>query len=175
LNDFDLRLVETWEVYTVNDQSEEVEGGDAVNAWFRDDWRPLTAEEVARGLALLDLSRLDLLGAAASLTSDVLDRTFPGERWSIRGILKHVGGAEWWYLDRLGLAQAGREALPKDALERLDVVRAQLKAVLPDLTGQELVRGKDAELWSPRKLLRRALWHEIDHHVHIQRLLTLAI
>lgn len=171
LDDFDLRLVETWEVYTVDDQYQEVEEGYAVNAWFRHDWKPLTAEEVRRGLLLLELSRTDLLSVAAALTPAQMDQTYPGQRWSIRGILKHLGGAEWWYLDRLGLAQMGRDALPKDAFERLDQVRARLKSALPDLVGQELVRGKDSELWSPRKLLRRVLWHEINHLQHIRDLL----
>lgn len=172
LSDFDLRLVETWEVYTVNDQLEVVEDGYAVNAWFRDDWKPLSAEQVARGLRLLELSRDDLLRAAAGLSPEQLDQTYAGERWSIRGILKHIGGAEWWYLDRLGLAPAGRDALAKDAFDRLAQVRAWTQACLPGLAGKELVRGIDGELWSPRKLLRRLLWHEIDHCAHIQRLLA---
>lgn len=174
LADFDLRLVETWEVYTVNDQFEVVEDGYAVNAWFRDDWKPLTAEQAARGLSLLDLSRADLLRVAAAIPPGRMDHTYPGERWSIRGILKHIGGAEWWYLDRLGLAPIDRDSLSKDAFERLEQVRAWTKAALPALVGQELVRGKEGELWSPRKLLRRLLWHEIDHRDHIQRLLELA-
>ncbi len=170
-NDFDLRLEETWEVYTVNDQFKEVDDGYAVNAWFRHDWKPLAAEEVERGLALLDLSRADLLRAAAGLSPEQMDRIYPGERWNIRGILKHVGGAEWWYLDRLGLPPLSREDLSKDAFDRLAQVRAITKSALPSLVGQELVLGKDAELWSPRKLLRRMLWHEIDHCAHIQRLI----
>jgi hypothetical protein len=28
----------------------------------------------------------------------------------------------------------------------------------------------DFEFWSPRKLLRRAVWHERDHTTHIRRL-----
>jgi hypothetical protein len=35
------------------------------------------------------------------------------------------------------------------------------------------VVGQDGELWSPRKLLRRALWHEMDHIKHIQKLIRL--
>ena len=30
----------------------------------------------------------------------------------------------------------------------------------------------DGEIWSPRKLLRRALWHELDHIGHIYKLLV---
>jgi hypothetical protein len=34
------------------------------------------------------------------------------------------------------------------------------------------VVGKEGELWSPRKVVRRMLWHERDHIEHIQKLLT---
>jgi uncharacterized damage-inducible protein DinB len=171
LGDFDLRVVETWQVYTINDHFEEQEGGYAVNAWFRQDWKPLQTSEIERGLTLLQWSREDLLNAARNLEDQVMDLQRPGERWSIRGILKHVAGAEWWYLDRLNLAEGGREQLPKDAFERLDWVREHLNRALPELAGRELVLGKDGELWSPRKLLRRALWHEINHREHILKLL----
>jgi hypothetical protein len=32
--------------------------------------------------------------------------------------------------------------------------------------------GTDGEFWSPRKLLRRAVWHERDHTGHIRKLLA---
>jgi hypothetical protein len=171
LGDFDLRLVDTWEVFTMNDDYDLVEDGYAINAWFKQDWKPLTPEEVERGLALLDWSRADLLRAVEGLKDEAFDRKRPQERWSIRGILKHVGGAEWWYLDRLGLAEGTRADLPADAFERMERVRGGLKRALPELAGAARVIGKDGEFWSPRKLLRRALWHEIDHREHILKLL----
>lgn len=171
LGDFDLRIVDTWDVYTIDDHFDLVEGGYAVNAWFRQDWKPLQSEEIERGLQLMDWSREDLLGLVEPLEVDQLDKQRPGERWSIRGILKHVAGAEWWYLDRLNLAQGGREVLPPDAFTRLARVREKTRAALPLLAGRDLVLGKEGEFWSPRKLLRRVLWHEIDHRLHIHRLL----
>ncbi len=170
LGDFDLRLVETWEVYRVNRDMEESEEGYEVNAWFRDDWRPLSEGDVARGLRLLEWSRADLLAITAGLPAAKLDETLPGQRWSIRGILGHVGGAEWWYLDRLGLAQP-RQELPEDVFERLAAARGRLAAALPGLAGSKQVVGVNGEFWSPRKLLRRALWHELDHIGHIIQLL----
>lgn len=174
LGDFDLRVVDTWQVYTINDQYDAVEGGYAVNAWFRQDWKPLDADEIERGLTLLDWSRADLLDIVAGLSDAQLDRLYADERWSIRGILKHVGSAEWWYLDRLGLAGIERGALPKDAVERLASLHERIRQALPDLAGKELVLGKEGELWSPRKLLRRILWHEIDHREHILKLLQIS-
>ena len=63
-----------------------------------------------------------------------------------------------------------RAALPEDVLERLAAVRARLLHVLPDLEGLDLVVGRNGEFWSPRKLIRRALWHERDHTDHILKL-----
>jgi hypothetical protein len=170
LGDFDLRTVETWDTYTIDSNFELAAEGYEVNAWFRDDWCPLSAEEVQRGLDLLAWSRADLWEIAAELPAERLDATYLGQRWSIRGILGHVGGAEWWYLNRLGLA-CPREEVPEDAFERLTSVRAQLRAALPELIGKAQVVGAAGEFWSPRKLLRRALWHEMDHIGHITQLL----
>ncbi|MGB9800384.1 MAG: DinB family protein [Thermanaerothrix sp.] len=172
--DVDVRLVEVWEVYHLNDRYERTTSdGYEVNAWFQRDWKPLTRLEVRRGMQMLAWNRADLLALVQGLDATTLDHTYPGERWSIRGILEHVAGAEWWYLDRLGLAGIPRAALPANVFERLTIVRQRLEAVLPQLEGEERVIGRQGELWSPRKLLRRALWHERDHYDHIRRLLGL--
>ncbi len=173
LGDYDLRIVDTWQVFTMNDHYELQDGAYAVNAWFREDWKPLTSQDIERGLQLLSWSREDLLDAIDALTDEILDAAYPGERWSIRGILKHVANAEWWYLERLNLTHEGHKRMPKDAVERLRWSRDQLIAALPELGGRELVIGREGEFWSPRKLLRRALWHEINHRQHIQKLLSL--
>ncbi|MGE5224200.1 MAG: hypothetical protein ACM3PY_17315, partial [Omnitrophica WOR_2 bacterium] len=100
--DAEVRLEESWQVYWINESFERAEDGYSVNAWFLDDWKQLTALEVERGLALLSWSRQDLDEIVKGLSREVLEKRYPKERWSIDGILKHVGSAEWWYLDRLG-------------------------------------------------------------------------
>jgi len=50
-------------------------------------------------------------------------------------------------------------------------VRANLLEILPGLAGSSRVVGVSGEFWSPRKLLRRAVWHEYDHIAHIRKLL----
>ena len=169
--DFDIRLVEAWDVYCINEDYEVVPDGYEENAWFKHDWKPLTTLEIQHALEILCWGREDLLELVKDLTPAQMDRERPGERWSIRGILRHVAGAEWWYLDRLDLAGMTRDELPGDAFERLSIARSRLIEVLPQLAGKELVRGKEGEFWSPRKLLRRALWHELDHIGHISRLI----
>ena len=171
LGDFDLRLVDTWTVYSMDDAYEESPEGYAVNAWFKQDWKPLQAGEIERGLALLRWSRADLLALITDLSPQELDEKRAGERWSLGGIARHIANAEWWYLDRLALVSTPWESLPAELPERLAAVRANLEVVLPDLAGKALVVGKDGEFWSPRKLLRRAVEHEIDHFQHLLSLL----
>jgi hypothetical protein len=171
LSEFDVRLVETWQGYCIDDDLNESSDGYEVNAWFRDDWRALTETEIDHGLQMLRWSRVDLLATLAGASQAALEEKLPGERWSVLGVLKHVAGAEWWYLDRLDLAGMTGEQLPKDPFERLPLVRSRLEAVLPGLAGVQRVLGKEGEFWSPRKILRRALWHERDHIGHIEKLL----
>lgn len=173
VHDVDVRLADVWEVYEIDENYDvKADGRYSVNAWFRYDWKPLTRLEVRHGLDILSFSRADLLKLVENLPDTILDRPYPGERWSIRGVLGHLAKAEWWYLDRLGLAGISRRELPEDVFEQLAWVRRRLEEVLPTLEGAEQVVGKDGEFWSPRKLLRRAAWHERDHITHIQKLLS---
>lgn len=165
----ELAPAEQWEVYSINEQFDLAETGYEVNAWFHHDWKPLTELEIERALQLLSWTRADLLSVVANLDNQALHTTFPGERWPIGRILQHVGGSEWWYLDRLGLG-GGQESLLDDPLERLAFVRGQMIEVLPRLGGSTQVVGVDGEFWSPRKVVRRAVWHERDHTEHIRKL-----
>ena len=139
------------------------EGDYIINACFADDRRPLTGGEVDQGLWLLDCTRHDLLGALG----DAAGIACPEE---VRTTLAHIAGAEWWYLDRLGLAPP-REALHADVMARLDLVRSHLRRRLPELVGDDTVVTRSGEQWSARKVLRRALWHERDHTCQIAALL----
>lgn len=169
-DEIEWQLEETFECYSINSDYELVQDGYEVNAWFRHDWIPLSEEDIQRGLLLLGWGREDLLQVVGNLSHEILERTYPEERWNIAGIMKHIGGAEWWYMDRLGLAFP-REDVPEDPFERLTKVRARLLEILPELSGSKQVVGVSGELWSPRKLLRRAVWHECDHIAHIRKLI----
>ncbi len=172
VDEVEVSLAEVFDCYTIDNEYNLILGdGYEVNAWFRHDWKPLDRADIERGLQVLRFSRADLLPMVQVLPDTVLDRTYPRERWSIRGVLKHIANAEWWYMDRLELAGVSREALPEDVFERLALVRARLEEVLPTLEGAKLVRGKSGEFWSPRKVLRRSAWHELDHIEHIGKLL----
>jgi uncharacterized damage-inducible protein DinB len=168
-SDIELIHEDSWDVYTIDESFGLAREGYEVNAWFLRDWKPLTEQEINRGLKILEWSRVDLLETVAGLSTEQMTLKFPGERWSLEGILKHVSGAEWWYLNRLGLAFPKKD-LPSNALERLEKVRSHLLEVLPRLAGTHEVLGIEGEFWSPRKVLRRAAWHERDHTFHINRL-----
>jgi predicted RNase H-like HicB family nuclease len=164
-----------WEVYFVNNALERVPpGGSAssIEAWFQYDWKPLAATDIEHALKLLAWSRADLMDVIKGVGPEKLAQAYPGERWSIAGILKHIGGAEWWYLERIGFPNPVNENnVPADPFERLEVVRNYFHFILPKLEGLHIVAGLDGEFWSPRKSLRRALWHERDHTEHIRKLL----
>ena len=173
LTDFDVRLVETFKAYNVDDSFQPDENGEIeVNAWFHDDWRPLTEIEISRGLQVVAWAHNDVLEMTASLTPAQLDQPYPEERWSIRGIMGHIANAELWYLSRLGLAQVEQKALPEEVLARMEFTLANLRSALPQTAGREDVRGRSGEIWSPRKVLRRFCWHALDHCQHIHQLIT---
>jgi len=173
LKDFEVQQEETFECYFIDENYKQAKDGYEVDAWFLDDWRPLTKMDIEHGLQFLAWGREDLLKLIISLTPEILDRTYPKERWSIRGVLGHIGSAEHWYMHRLDRAEVNGWDLPKDEFEKLRLVRARLNQILPTLGGVEQVLGKEGELWSPRKMLRRSIWHELDHIEHIKKLIPL--
>jgi uncharacterized damage-inducible protein DinB len=131
----------------------------------------LTRSEGQWATQMLAWTRQDLLDLARDLSPTQLERSYPGERWNIAGILRHVATAEWWYLERLDMAGLDRKEIAADPFEALKQVRTRLAEALPNLEGMSKVVGKDGEFWSPRKVVRRALWHERDHTFHILKLL----
>jgi hypothetical protein len=170
-----VKVEETFDVYFVDgsfELAERAKNSSMVESFFRHDWKPLTAGDIGQALKLLAWTRTDLLETVSGLGPVRLAQAYAGERWSIDGILKHIGGAEWWYQERIGYPSPLNEGdLAEDAFERLDVIRAHFNSLLPKLEGVNHVVGLDGELWSPRKVLRRALWHERDHTEHIRKLL----
>lgn len=171
-DEIELVIEETFECYRIDETAFErtEKDGYVVESFFLYDWKPLTHPEIERALKILSWTRDDLLGMISHLDPEKLAATYPGERWSIDGILRHIGGAEWWYVDRLGRAFPQVD-VPKAPRERLEKVRATLVELLPHLEGVNQVVGVEGELWSPRKMLRRAVWHERDHINHIRKLI----
>ncbi len=119
---------------------------------------------------MLSWTRADLLATLQPLTDQQWAYKAEGERRDIAGIVKHVADADRWYVDRLGLAYP-RKDHPAELMPRLEKSRALMIETLPTLEGAHKVVGIDGEFWSPRKMLRRSVWHERDHTEHIRKLL----
>jgi hypothetical protein len=156
----------------LNEQYEPATQGLEVGSWFHHDWLPLNETEIQHGLCVVRWAHQDLLELTAALSEAQLEQEHAGERWNIREILRHVADAEWWYLERLSLASCNKEDLPAETWERLNFTLEQYSKVLPALENQENVLGREGEFWSPRKIVRRACWHALDHCQHIHKLLT---
>lgn len=148
------------------------EGMYVVNAFFEDDRHPLTEEETTFAVWVMGPIREDLLDLLDRVPDTKIDRPVPGEvHSSILGILEHIAWTEWWCLDRLGLSFP-REAMPGDPFKMLRATRDHTEKILPGLAGVEKIETVKGERWSPRKMLRRVLWHEQDHIGHISKLLS---
>lgn len=166
---------EIFDAYFINASFERVERGRdswMVESFFLHDWKPLVPHEIERALKLLAWSRMDLLGLVEGVSAQKRAQTYPNERWSIDGILNHIGSGEWFYQERIGYPfPENEDDLPEEPFERLQVVRDHFNSLLPKLDGVSNVVGLEGEMWSPRKALRRAAWHERDHMEHIRKLL----
>jgi hypothetical protein len=134
-----------------------------VHAFFEDDARPLRPWDLEMALRLLEWSRKDLLQLAGAELPDALNAVENVPTWkTLDGLLQHIWESENTILDRMG-AMVDVGAMPGDATGRLEVVRRKLVAVLPEWVESETIVEKFGEKWSPRKALRRVLWHERDH------------
>ncbi len=141
-----------------------------VNAFFEDDLRPVSAAEVEEAIELLSRSRVDLLDVLRGIRPALLGRSIAGESFgTIGGVVQHVAGAEWWYLDRMGLS-IPRKDLPEEPLAMLLAVRGSSLGQLGQLVDNPHVREVQHERWSSRKVIRRMIWHERVHTRHIERL-----
>jgi hypothetical protein len=149
-----LRVVERWRGVSAVDDP-----GFIVNATFADDRRPLDAEEIEAGIArIIENHRW--------FRELVTRRDLTGE---VAGIVRHLATAEQWYLGNIDLVPDGEE--PDDPLERFAWIRAFTLRVLPTLAGRDILADCAGEGWTPRKVLRRVIWHERDHTQQIAAML----
>jgi len=119
----------------------------------------LTEPELVAQLQRLGDLRGLLLRRIRGLPDSALDHIWRGE-WTARVALEELARAHWWTLSRLGSSSMAE--VPASTLPRLDTSMAlvvqRFTAMAPDARSE--VREIEAELWSPRKVLRRLLWLE---------------
>jgi hypothetical protein len=166
LDGLDLHVNETFTVTRIVLQGEKFE----INAFFEDDLRPLTSPEIDQALQILRWQQEELLAGIEFVDKEKLNQIQEGERWSILGIVRHLAFAELWYLQNLGLPTAD---IPQDT-DPISVLTQSYDSVvstLPTLVDNSSTTEYARERWSPRKLVRRILWHRRDHIDHIRQLL----
>jgi hypothetical protein len=133
---------------------------------------------------LMGYVRADMLALVRDLPDDVLDWEPHPESFTIRGLLRHVGNAEKWYVSRL----VDLETLPPEwshdeslpVLEFLEMTRRTAIDQLQQLTQAERSgvfytahrAWEPGEPWTARKVLRRFLEHEQEHTNQVREILT---
>jgi predicted RNase H-like HicB family nuclease/uncharacterized damage-inducible protein DinB len=143
--------------------------------FFESDRDPVLPAEIPCFLDLMACARAELLSIVGDLPEETLDwKPDPGS-WSVQETLRHVAGAERWYLTRiLEPADIPNFKPSKSVWQRLEIVRESVLERLRGLGEPELskvVADKSGELWSARKVFRRYLEHEREHTAHIQEIL----
>ncbi len=143
--------------------------------FFESERVAVTAEETPGLLALMACARADLLALTRELPPDALDRRPAPKSWCILEVLRHVADAERWYLTRiLDPASLPRFGPQRDIWRRLEAVRALAVERLQGLSEVErmaLVVADDGEQWTARKVFRRFVEHEREHHAHVVEIL----
>ncbi len=170
LEDMDFNVEEVFHVYCMDEGLRPALDGYEVNAFFRDDWHPLTQNEIEQALLIHRWQREELLAGLSTLSEEVCLRQFPDQRWNIYGILNHIASAESWYLNRLDFESIGWKDMPEDPVKSLNVIQTLVERNFPLFVNEEKVIGKQGEIWSCRKIVRRTLWHQRDHIEHIKQL-----
>jgi len=171
-DDLECRVVERFDTFRMGEDYQPAHEGEGyeINAWFIDDWRPLSVEEIEQGMLIFQWQRDELLAGLHTLDNQILTRDFPGQRWNILGIAKHIANAELWYLSRMALTSITYRQLKKQPEERLSQTASLIKEIFPKFAKKVEVVGIEGEFWSYRKILRRTLWHQRDHIDHIKQL-----
>ena len=155
------------------------EGDYERNATFAADHRPVTADELDRAVRWLGYARVDLERAIERLRAhEVASGPLPttgadrDERESDE-TLRHLAGAEVWLSGRLDRT-ARYEGPPRygDLDEYLVATRAWAVERVRDLFARDpAMTGTDrmGETWTLAKVLRRLVYHSLDHLDELDR------
>jgi uncharacterized damage-inducible protein DinB len=166
LDSMDFHVDETFVVSQTDHQGMEYE----VNAFFKDDLRPLGEPEVSQALQIIRWQQDELLAGIEFVGEEELNRIETGQRWSIMGILRQLASAEVHYLQNFGLETS---QIPSDT-DPISAINHSFEAVikaLSELAGDSRIVDYAQENWSARKLVRRLLWLRRDHIDQIRQLL----
>lgn len=167
------------------------ESGDDVG-FYAPDAVPMTEDEVERYLRIAGFAHHDLLSLVQGLSDAELDWTREQRIRPIRQILRHVVGAELWYMTRI-ISDPATQGMPgilddadrridatSDAVERLRIVwrafQLWVRSLTPDqrsrITVPTWFTERKDERWSPRKMLRRCIEHCREHTRSVEQILA---
>jgi GNAT superfamily N-acetyltransferase len=145
------------------------------NATFGDDARPMARDELEISIGRLGFARNDLEALVPRLTATVVP-VKTGER-SVEDVLRHVASAETWLGSRLA-PKARYEGPPwtGDGATHREATRTWAVANLRALHATDAPPRTDGkgETWTLRKVVRRYLYHSVDHLRELDRRLALA-
>lgn len=143
--------------------------------FFESERQPVANEEIPHFLELMKYARIELLQKVHDLPEETINWKPEPDSWSIEETLRHVAGAERWYLTRILKPTTIPHFKPcKTVWQRLEIVRALALDCLSTLNETVLrmvVADESGELWSARKVFRRFVEHEREHTAHIQEIL----
>jgi predicted RNase H-like HicB family nuclease len=142
--------------------------------FFECDLQPVTPDEIPDFLALMSCARQELIKLTHALPVEVLSWRWDAKEWCIVEILRHVAGAQRYYLTRIFEPQsipiqpASRSVWER--LERMQVLSFEKLLHLSEKQRTAVVVDSSGERWSARKVFRRYLEHEREHTHHIQKI-----
>lgn len=133
-------------------------------ATFEPDLEPLEPGELNNFIALMRRSRETLLNLRSLIPPEAYSYRSLPHRKTIDEQLRHIASAERWYLSRLW-SDLPRLPRSDDAWHKLELNRDLAYEVLGNMTPQELEMTEkvNGETWTPRKVVRRFLYHERFH------------
>jgi len=167
------------------------ESGDDVG-FYTPDTVPPTPEEVERYLRIAGHAHTDLLALVEPLDGAALDWVRGEHTRPIRRVLRHIVGAELWYMTRIiddpkaaGLPEIIRDAdercdATEDMMERVRIVWSAFQRWARSLAPEQRARvvlptwftSPSGERWTARKMLRRCIEHCREHTRSIEQILA---
>ncbi len=143
------------------------------NATFAEDARPLGRDELDVAIGRLGFARSDLDALRPRL--DEVKATAAGER-TVEGVLEHLATAEIWLGSRLDPgARFDGPGWAGDVATYLETTRAWALDNLRRLHAVDPARSRtdgQGETWTLRKVVRRYVYHSVDHLRELDRRLA---
>ena len=155
LINLDFRIVEVFKP----ENSSRLEGSSKPAAFFEDDFRALTQDEVQHALAVYSWQREELLAGLEFLPEAAYARAEQRTGKTIPAMVSQM--AQDCY-DILAALKLPLPPLPtkNEALAQFDFTTKLIRETLPAWVGVEAIYEVDRELWSPRKAVRNLLWRQ---------------